>query len=290
MNVRTINASGAVDLSPLGRCAQRPERAGLIEGSRVWLAVEGDRAWGYVHTTPVPGLPGLHAIEIYVAPERRRQGTGSLLWQEAKATLAEEWPEVARVSAALDQRDSPLAHFLAAHGFRPEHVEWEMRRETLDDLAAPAWPAGYEPATYSRPEAIRHFIAVYDASFGPEPWYQPFSQGEVAESLDAGSDLVFVLSDGEPVGVAWMRVEGGSGEIEPIGIAPGHQGKGVGRALLATALLTMHRRGARSARLGVWKDNHAAIALYRQSGFRHCASRVYVAYDFGESPAGRRLR
>lgn len=289
MIVQRIDALAGVDLSPLGQCARRPEQMGRIENSRVWLAVEARRAWGYVLTAPLPGLPGLHEIEFFVTPARRRQGIGSQLWQGARATL-EDAPDVCRVAAALEQRDSPLAHFLVAHRFRPEHVEWEMIRERLDDLAASEWPAGYEPATFPRSEAVRHFIAIYDASFGPEPWYQPFSPGEVAETLEAASDLLFAVAGSEPVGVAWMRAEGEVGVIEPIGIAPAHQGKGVGRALLTSALLALRLRGARAARLGVWKDNRPAIALYRKMGFRHSSSRTYVAYDFGGLPAGRRLR
>ncbi len=289
VNVRRTEAPGAVDLSPLGRCAQRPRHVRRVDGSRLWLAVEGSQAWGYLLTAPLPGLPGLHEIELFVALSRRRQGIGRLLWQTAGAELAEE-PDLYSVSAALDDERSPLAHFLSAHGFRPEHVEWEMRRERLDDLAAPSWPAGYEPATLPRPEAISHFVALYDASFGPERWYQPYSRGEVAEALDAPGDLLFALHGDEPAGVAWMRVERDLGIIEPIGVAPAHQGKGVGRALLVTALLSMRRRGARAARLGVWEDNRPAIALYRQLGFRRSGSRTYVAYNFGASPAGRRLR
>lgn len=289
MIVQRADTSGAVDLSPLGRCARRPEQAGRIEGSRVWLAVEGGRAWGYVLTAPLPGLPGLHEIDFFVASTRRRQGIGSLLWQAASAELAGA-ADVMRVSAALDVESDSLAYFLAAQGYRPEHVEWELRRERLDDLVAPAWPTGYQPATFPRPQAIGHFIAVYDASFGPEPWYQPFSPGEVAEALEAASDLLFAVHGGEPVGVAWIRVEEESGVIEPIGVVPAHQAKGVGRALLVAALLTMRRRGARAARLGVWENNRPALALYRQTGFRRSGSRTYVAYDFGESPDGRRLR
>jgi mycothiol synthase len=98
------------------------------------------------------------------------------------------------------------------------------------------------------------------------------------------------MTGGEPAGVVWMHLQGALGVIEPIGIAPGHQGQGVGRALLAAALLELRRRGARAARLGVWKDNEPAIALYQQMGFRHSRTRTYLAYDFAESPAVRRLR
>jgi mycothiol synthase len=289
MIIRPVEEAGRVDLSPLGACARQLHPSVWAEGERGWLALEAGSAWGCVLTTPVPGLPGLYDIAFYVAPQRRRQRIASMLWQEAQTALAGE-PEVRRVSAAPGEQGDALGSFLAAQGFQLEHEEWEMQRDRLDDLDEPQWPAGYRAATFSRGEAIRSFISLYDASFGPAPWYQPFSESEVAETLDAAGDLLFAVSGSEPVGVAWMRLEEALGVIEPVGVTPAHQGKGVGRALLASALLRLRRRGATAARLGVWQDNEVAIRLYQQMGFRQSRSRIYLGYDLDESPARRRLR
>ncbi|MDT8304600.1 MAG: GNAT family N-acetyltransferase, partial [Anaerolineae bacterium] len=235
------------DLSPLGSHAQRVRRSAAVEGTQLWLAVEGSQAWGCAQTLPVPGLPALSDLALFVAPSRRRQGIGSLLWQAVRAALAAE-PGVSRLSAGVDDRQEPLARFLLHHRFFEEHVEWEMRRDSLDDLGEPAWPAAYRPATYARAAAMRHFIAIYDASFASMPWYQPFSPSEVAGTLDRPDDLLFATAGGAPAAVVWMRSEGTTGVIEPIGVMPAHRGRGVGRALLAAALLALRCRGAIAVR------------------------------------------
>lgn len=276
--LQPAEASRLFDLSPLGSHAQPIRRALEVEGRQLWLAVEGRQAWGCAQTLPVPGLPALRDLNLFVAVSRRRQGIGSLLWQHICVTLASE-RGISRVSAAIDDHHAPLARFLAHHDFYQEHVEWEMQREPLNDLPDPSWPAGYQPLTYPRAAAMHHFIAVYESSFNSTPWYQPFSESEVEGTLDRPDDLLFAAAGGEPTAVAWMRSEGTTGVIEPIGVIPAHQGKGVGRALLASALLTLRQRGATAVRLGVWERNRPAIQLYRYLGFRRSRESIFLAYD-----------
>jgi mycothiol synthase len=276
--VLRIEATGGVDLSPLGAHALRIQGRGPEDGRQLWLALEEGQAWGCARLMPVPGLSSVRDFEVFVAPERRRQGVGSLLWQHTLQELAAE-PQVCRVSAVVRARRTPLAHFLTHHGFYLEHVEWEMSRPLSGELPEPSWPAGYRLATYRRAAAIRHFIAIYDASFSQAPWYQPFSRDEVEETLQSPADLLFASIAGKPVAVAWLRVAGRSGRIEPIGVVPAHQGKGVGRALLEAALIALRQRGATSVRLGVWKRNRTAIQLYRKLGFRRRRRAFFMSYD-----------
>ena len=64
-----------------------PERA----RRRMWLAVEGDDAVGFA----AAGLshdsadPGARVANVYVHPERRRQGIGTALWELVERHLAE---------------------------------------------------------------------------------------------------------------------------------------------------------------------------------------------------------
>jgi mycothiol synthase len=276
--VLPADIAGGVDLSPLGARSLRIQAARRDGDKQVWLALEEGRAWGCARVMPVPGLPAVRDLELFVAPERRRQGVGSLLWQHTLQELAAE-PRVCRVSAAVRARRTPLAHFLTHHGFYLEHVEWEMSRPLSDELPEPSWPAGYRLTTFRRAVAIRHFLALYGASFSQTPWYQPFSRDEVEETLQGPADLLFASTAGEAVAVAWLRVTGQSGRIEPIGVVEAHQGKGVGRALLEAALSVLRQRGVTTVRLGVWKRNRTAIHLYRKLGFRRRRRTFFLAYD-----------
>jgi mycothiol synthase len=282
MIVLPARTAGAVDLSPLGPQAGRLAGAAPLTAGQVWLALDEGRAWGYARIMPVPGLSALADLQLVVAPERRRQGIGTLLWQQVRQELRAQ-PPFKRVSAAVRRRQTPAAHFLTHHGFTLEHVEWELSRSLADELPEPVWPAGYQLARYRRGAATRHFVSLYDASFSATAWYQPFSEEEVAETLQDAGDLLFAVvgpqPGQEPVGVAWLRLEGSDGRIEPVGVAPAHQGRGVGRALLEAALQELRQRGAREARLGVWRRNRGAVSLYRQLGFRPRRRTYFLVYD-----------
>jgi len=64
-----------------------------------------------------------------------------------------------------------------------------------------------------------------------------------------------------------VRPEPGQGFVVVIAVAPAHQGRGVGRALLAGTLASAWRLGIRTVDLTVTEGNQAAVALYRRLGF-----------------------
>jgi mycothiol synthase len=67
------------------------------------------------------------------------------------------------------------------------------------------------------------------------------------------------------------------GEIYVIGVDPAHQGIGLGRALVAAGLESLHDRGATVGMLFVDAANTAAVALYEGLGFT--TGRVDRAYQ-----------
>lgn|SRR5450755_449957 len=56
-------------------------------------------------------------------------------------------------------------------------------------------------------------------------------------------------------------------EIRALAVAPGTQGRGIGRALLGAALERAARRGARSLVLSTQREMRAARRIYEQAGF-----------------------
>jgi ribosomal-protein-alanine N-acetyltransferase len=102
---------------------------------------------------------------------------------------------------------------------------------------------------------------------GDDPWTESAFQAE----LDAGHFYVgaYVETVGL-VGYAGISVLGGQGiaeaNVHTIGVDPGWQGKGIGKALLR-ALLARADAAAAPVFLEVRTDNDRAQALYRRFGF-----------------------
>ncbi len=67
-------------------------------------------------------------------------------------------------------------------------------------------------------------------------------------------------------------------ELEGIAVAPAHQGRGLGRALLVAVMAAARDYGAVQMRLEVRAGNSRAITLYRKQGFATTGTRP-LYYD-----------
>lgn len=101
-----------------------------------------------------------------------------------------------------------------------------------------------------------------------EGWPLPGDFGVVAmEDGEAGP---------EPAGAAWARAlpaeDPGYGFVAPdvpeitLAVAPGHRGRGLGRALLTALVDEAARRGTGRLSLSV-EDGNGVVRLYRETGF-----------------------
>jgi len=83
----------------------------------------------------------------------------------------------------------------------------------------------------------------------------------------AGTPGAVVIADGAAsAGLALMRVAGGEAEILDLGVVPSMRRRGIGAALLASALATARGHGAARLILEVAEDNAPARALYARAG------------------------
>ena len=93
---------------------------------------------------------------------------------------------------------------------------------------------------------------------------------------DAAFDVV-VFAGHEPVGVALLWVDEYA-EFEPVGVAPGHRGRGVAQAMLRYGLHLAARAGIATAIVGArGDDDYPSAAVYRSVGFRPMAREVIVS-------------
>ncbi|WP_093155393.1 ribosomal protein S18-alanine N-acetyltransferase [Saccharopolyspora antimicrobica] len=101
---------------------------------------------------------------------------------------------------------------------------------------------------------------------GDDPW----SWEAFVSELDQGHHYVGAYLDGRLIGYAGLAVVGraphAEAEVHTIGVEPGHQGTGVGKALLRALLARADEQRATTF-LEVRTDNEPAIAMYRKHGF-----------------------
>ena len=283
MKIRSYRAEDAAALAAGGRALGRRETAVSLHrelnslpkmGGRVWVAALNGQPIGYASVIPLPGLPHLLELDGFIASSQQRRGYGSALLTAVLAALSGSGKTV---TYAVGSHDEPATLFLRAHQFTIEHEEWQMVWQAEERLAGKTavLPPPLTIRTLPQPQAIAQFIALYDRSFSPHPWYQPYTPDEVAAFLASPADLHFLYANKEPIGFAWLRLAGETAEIEPVGVVPEWQGRGNGRFLLQHTLSYLVRHGCREVHLGVWQTNHAAIQLYQRVGFRHTTSRYF---------------
>ncbi|GAB2758891.1 ribosomal protein S18-alanine N-acetyltransferase [Amycolatopsis magusensis] len=114
---------------------------------------------------------------------------------------------------------------------------------------------------------IRRCVEIEKVLFpGDSPW----SAHAFRSELDSGAYYLGAYEEQELLGYAGLAVVGPRGDYEAslhtIGVAPEHQGKGIGKALLEAVLDKADELRA-PVLLEVRTDNEVALAMYEKRGF-----------------------
>lgn len=263
----------------------------LAAGEMAWVMERQGEVVGYAVVTAAPGLAGVADLSGFIASGWQRRGLG----QELLGFVCRQARRrgFAQLSCALPALDMPAALFLNRCGFYLEHEERRLALRDLSGLPPVRLPPLFTLSALPLPAAVRQFRLLYDACFGPHPWYQPYQDdaevlAEMQETYSDLTDLLFLRHEGQPVGFAWVRrMPAAAGEIEPIGILPSFQGKGLGRSLLLYALRRLYEQGSQTAQIAAWSQNLPALHLYESVGFQPSASLFYLAHDLKNSTSAR---
>ena len=88
--------------------------------------------------------------------------------------------------------------------------------------------------------------------------------------LKPGGHIFMAFLNGKPVGCcALIPMKAGVFEFAKMAVAPGFQGRGIGRKILAHTIDEARRWGAKRLFLGSNRKLGSAVHLYESLGFRH---------------------
>ncbi len=111
-------------------------------------------------------------------------------------------------------------------------------------------------------------LALLDTLVNPSPWSENQFAGACAAQPDGAERTLVVRANGQLLGfVVYSRVLD-EACIHNIAVQPSSQGRGLGRSLLAAALVEAGSGGALRCYLEVRASNMAARGLYEKLGFQ----------------------
>ncbi|MEU6092983.1 mycothiol synthase [Streptomyces sp. NPDC047085] len=242
-------------------------RGGARAGVSHLLLRVGDELVGYAQledTDPVEAP----AAELVVHPSHRGHGHGRAL---GSALLAASGKRLRVWAHGGHPAARHLAQVLGLTLFRELR---QMRRSLTDlELPEPVLPEGVTVRTFVPGKDDAAWLAVNAAAFAHHPEQGTLTQRDLddrkAEPWFDPAGFFLAERGGELAGFHWTKVhaEEGLGEVYVLGIRPGEQGGGLGKALTTIGLRHLAAQALPTAMLYVDADNKAAVSVYERLGF-----------------------
>ncbi|WP_405490554.1 mycothiol synthase [Streptomyces sp. NBC_00096] len=244
-------------------------RGGAREGIRHFLLTEQGRLAGYGQledTDPVEAP----AAELVVHPAMRGRGHGRAL---GTALLAASGKRIRVWAHGGKSAARHLAQVLGLTLFRELRQLRRPLGPDADPLPEAVLPPGVTVRGFVPGSDDAAWLAVNAAAFAHHPEQGSLTQRDlndrIAQPWFDAKGFFLAERDGELIGFHWTKVhaEQRLGEVYVLGVRPGAQGGGLGKALTATGLRHLAAAGLPTAMLYVDADNPAALAVYEGLGF-----------------------
>jgi mycothiol synthase len=285
----------AAERSRTGVARSRPEDVRVR-----WLGVDDlDDVILVEHPDAVPPLIGMaeYSVELdlldeetvvhvegQVHPAWTGHGVATLLLDRAddraRRMAADQGSEAALVRTTVVDGDDRARSWFVDHGFVPVRHLLEMRLELDRALPSAVWPEGIGVRSFRPGRDEERTWAAHVTAFEDVPTHLPLTLDEWVEdrvlrdpAFDPSLTFLACTPGGEVVGVALCRAGADGapedGFVRDLGVVPVWRGRGIGMALLLTALAAFRERGLTGAALEVDDVTiGAAVRLYGRVGMR----------------------
>lgn len=127
--------------------------------------------------------------------------------------------------------------------------------------------------------SIDHNIEEKFGQFAETDWRERKAK-HMDQDVNANSDGIFVYEDqGTLIGYITTRIDQESkiGGIPNLAVLPGHQGKGVGKALMKAAFDYFEEQNMSVAKIETLDQNAIGQNFYPRSGFTEVARQIHYA-------------
>lgn len=213
--------------------------------------------------------PGL--VRLTVAPEAWRDEE---LARQVVADLSDPARGVLPAGKAnIEAPQGVLLHdALAEHGWQRGEPWTPLRR----DLTEPVPDPGLRIEVVG-PELARAWSAVVRAAFdGSTCTEQRWHAMAAGTPYPGARSLLGHDEQGNAVAAVtvWSAGPGKPGLLEPMGVHPGHRGRGHGSAITAAAAAALRALGSASALVCTPSANLGAVSTYRSAGFEPLPERL----------------
>ncbi|MFE7183652.1 mycothiol synthase [Streptomyces erythrochromogenes] len=243
-------------------------RGGPRAGIRHFLLTDGGRlaAYGQLEDTDPVEAP---AAELVVHPALRGRGHGRAMGMALLAASGK------RLRVWAHGGKSAARHLAQVLGLTLFRELRQLRRPLAEGtpLPDPVLPPGVGVRTFQPGTDDAAWLAANAAAFAHHPEQGSLTQRDlddrIAQPWFDAKGFFLAERDGELVGFHWTKVhaEQQLGEVYVVGVLPGAQGGGLGKALTAIGLQHLAAQGLPTAMLYVDADNPAALAVYERLGF-----------------------
>ncbi|MFD5621524.1 mycothiol synthase [Streptomyces yangpuensis] len=243
-------------------------RGGPRAGIRHFLLTDGGRlaAYGQLEDTDPVEAP---AAELVVHPALRGRGHGRAMGMALLAASGK------RLRVWAHGGKSAARHLAQVLGLTLFRELRQLRRPLAEGapLPEPVLPPGVTVRTFQPGTDDAAWLAANAAAFAHHPEQGSLTQRDLDDRISQpwfdAKGFFLAERDGELVGFHWTKVHEAEqlGEVYVVGVLPGAQGGGLGKALTAIGLQHLAAQGLPTAMLYVDADNPAALAVYEGLGF-----------------------
>jgi mycothiol synthase len=260
-------------LSAVREADGKPEAEGFDGGKHLLTSADGELV-GYAHLDTEGDSFGRQVAELFVHPEHRRKGFGAAMVRMLPGENLRVWAH----------GDHPAAARLAEREGLSRARELLVLHTETGGWPEPVLREGVRLRTFEVGKDEQAFIDVNARAFDWHPEQGSLAVEELKATendpwFDPAGFFLAENADGKVVGFHWTKVHPPNpkefngepvGEVYVVGVDPGAQGGGLGKALTLAGLRYLSELGLRQFILYVEGDNAPALAVYEKLGFtRH---------------------